>query len=46
MWRLRPAPQELGEAKNIGVHEMLAKPFAWLDLIKRLQNVLFKPREW
>jgi len=25
---------------------MLAKPFAWQDLTKRLQNVLFKPREW
>lgn len=37
---------ELGEAKNAGVHEMLAKPFAWQDLTKRLQNVLFKPREW
>ena len=39
-------PSELGEAKNAGVHEMLAKPFAWQDLVKRLQNVLFKPREW
>ncbi len=37
---------ELVEAKNAGVHEMLAKPFAWQDLTKRLQNVLFKPREW
>lgn len=37
---------ELGEAKNAGVHEMLSKPFAWQDLVKRLQNVLFKPREW
>lgn len=39
-------PQQLNDARNCGVHEMLAKPFAWQDLVKRLQNVLFKPRDW
>lgn len=39
-------PQQLTEARNCGVHEMLSKPFAWQDLVKRLQNVLFKPRDW
>lgn len=37
---------ELREARNAGVHEMLKKPFAWQDLLSRLQNVLLKPREW
>ncbi len=46
MLKANITPPELGEAKNAGVHEMLAKPFAWQDLVKRLQNVLFKPREW
>jgi two-component system, response regulator PdtaR len=46
MLKANITPAELGEAKNSGVHEMLAKPFAWQDLTKRLQNVLFKPREW
>lgn len=46
MLKANITPAELGEAKNAGVHEMLAKPFAWQDLTKRLQNVLFKPREW
>ncbi len=46
MLKANITPEELGQAKNIGVHEMLSKPFAWQDLIKRLQNVLFKPREW
>lgn len=46
MLKANITPEELGQAKNVGVHEMLAKPFAWQDLIKRLQNVLFKPREW
>ncbi len=46
MLKANITPTELGEAKNAGVHEMLAKPFAWQDLVKRLQNVLFKPREW
>ena len=39
-------PSNLLEARNSGVHEMLSKPFAWQDLFKRLQNVLFKPRVW
>ena len=39
-------PANLTEARNCGVHEMLSKPFAWQDLFKRLQNVLFKPRDW
>lgn len=46
MLKANLTPTELGEAKNAGIHEMLAKPFAWQDLTKRLQNVLFKPREW
>lgn len=46
MLKANITPQELLEARNNGVHEMLAKPFAWQDLVKRLQNVLFKPREW
>ena len=37
---------ELAEARNAGIHEVLRKPFAWQDLLTRLQNVLFKPREW
>ena len=37
---------QLSEARNSGVHEMMCKPFAWQDLLKRLQNVLFKPRDW
>ncbi len=37
---------QLNEARNCGVHEMLPKPFAWQDLVRRLQNVLFKPRDW
>ena len=39
-------PAELTEARNSGIHEVLKKPFAWQDLLTRLQNVLFKPREW
>lgn len=39
-------PAQLTEARNAGVHEMMSKPFAWQDLLKRLQNVLFKPRDW
>ena len=39
-------PGQLTEARNAGVHEMMSKPFAWQDLLKRLQNVLFKPRQW
>ena len=39
-------PSQLTEARNCGVHEMLPKPFAWQDLVSRLQNVLFKPRDW
>ncbi len=39
-------PAQLTEARNAGVHEMMCKPFAWQDLLKRLQNVLFKPRQW
>lgn len=39
-------PGQLTDARNAGVHEMMSKPFAWQDLLKRLQNVLFKPREW
>ena len=39
-------PAQLTDARNAGVHEMMSKPFAWQDLLKRLQNVLFKPRQW
>ena len=39
-------PGQLTDARNAGVHEMMSKPFAWQDLLKRLQNVLFKPRQW
>jgi CheY-like chemotaxis protein len=39
-------PGQLTEARNAGVHEVMPKPFAWQDLLKRLQNVLFKPRQW
>jgi DNA-binding response OmpR family regulator len=41
-----PTSTQLTEARNAGVHEMMGKPFAWQDLLKRLQNVLFKPRDW
>lgn len=39
-------PPQLIEARNAGVHEVLLKPFAWQDLMTRLQNVLFKSRDW
>ena len=39
-------PVQLSEARNSGVHEVLMKPFAWQDLMTRLQNVLFKSRDW
>jgi len=39
-------PAQLTEARNCGIHEVLCKPFAWQDLVTRLQNVLFKPRDW
>ena len=39
-------PSQLTEARNCGIHEVLKKPFAWQDLVTRLQNVLFKPRDW
>lgn len=39
-------PTQLTEARNAGIHEVLRKPFAWQDLMTRLQNVLFKSRDW
>lgn len=39
-------PSQLTDARNCGIHEVLKKPFAWQDLVSRLQNVLFKPRDW
>ncbi len=37
---------QLKQARNAGVHEVLKRPFAWQDLLTRLRNVVFKPREW
>ncbi|MDI7773734.1 response regulator [Asticcacaulis sp. EMRT-3] len=46
MMKSEVTAEQLNEARNAGIHEVLAKPFAWQDLLTRLQNVLFKPREW
>ena len=36
----------LDDAKNSGVDEFMAKPFAWNDVLRRLNAVFFKPRSW
>ncbi|ESQ88454.1 hypothetical protein ABAC460_15590 [Asticcacaulis sp. AC460] len=46
MVKAEVTPAQLSEARNAGVHEMLMKPFAWQDLMTRLENVLFKTRDW
>lgn len=33
-------------ARDSGVHEFLRKPFTSADLIKRVENVALKPRDW
>ena len=33
-------------ARDVGVHEFLRKPFTSADLIKRVENVALKPRDW
>lgn len=33
-------------ARDSGVHEFLRKPFTSADLLKRIENVALKPRDW
>ena len=33
-------------ARDAGVHEFLRKPFTSVDLLKRVENVALKPRDW
>ncbi|HEV7229093.1 response regulator [Brevundimonas sp.] len=33
-------------ARDVGVHEYLRKPFTSADLMKRIENVALKPRDW
>ncbi len=33
-------------ARDCGVHEFLRKPFTYNDLLKRIDNVASKPRDW
>ncbi len=33
-------------ARDVGVHEFLRKPFTSADLMKRVENVALKPRDW
>ncbi len=33
-------------ARDVGVHEYLRKPFTSADLLKRIENVALKPRDW
>jgi two-component system, response regulator PdtaR len=33
-------------ARDVGVHEYLRKPFTAADLMKRVENVALKPRDW
>lgn len=33
-------------ARDVGVHEFLRKPFTSADLMKRVENVALKPRNW
>jgi DNA-binding response OmpR family regulator len=33
-------------ARDCGVHEFLRKPFAASDLLRRIENVAMKPRDW
>lgn len=33
-------------ARDAGVHEFLRKPFAAADVIRRIENVITKPRDW
>lgn len=36
----------LDEAKDAGVDEFMSKPYAWNDVLKRLNAVFLKPRSW
>jgi CheY-like chemotaxis protein len=38
--------QDITSARDAGAHEILRKPFSSLDLCKRVENVLLKPRPW
>jgi DNA-binding response OmpR family regulator len=33
-------------ARDSGIHEFLRKPFTSADLLKRVENVALKPRDW
>lgn len=33
-------------ARDVGVHEFLRKPYTSADLLKRVENVALKPRDW
>lgn len=33
-------------ARDVGIHEYLRKPFTAADLMKRIENVALKPRDW
>lgn len=33
-------------ARDAGVHEFLRKPFTSVDLLRRIENVALKPRDW
>lgn len=33
-------------ARDAGIHEFLRKPFTSADLLKRIENVALKPRDW
>jgi CheY-like chemotaxis protein len=37
---------ELIEARDAGVHEVLSLPFAWQDLVRRLEIISQTPRNW
>ena len=33
-------------ARDAGAHEFLRKPYTIKDLFRRVENVVFKPRDW
>jgi len=37
---------ELIEARDAGVHEVLSLPFAWQDLVRRMEVISQTPRHW
>ncbi len=39
-------PGSILAARNVGVHEFLRKPFAIKDLVRRLEAVAVRPRDW